>query len=182
MRSYGKTRSVLVESFLPRGAHPSFLSSRRGRRKRMIGRSLESCPLGAGKCRSIYTAPWPWIGVEMRGKRRLLFINEPSSSNEGRASGWSWLNEHWATIHHPERKKLIISARTLIRFFLNATDPLIKAESRCRIRFHCGQGKRIAPRSNRFVCAIRTYIYICTLRVAPLDSLFNRLMRDRRSI
>lgn len=100
------------------------------------------------------------IGVEMRGKRRLLFINEPSSSNEGRASGWSWLNEHWATIHHPERKKLIISARTLIRFFLNATDPLIKAESRCRIRFHCGQGKRIAPRSNRFVCAIRTYIYI----------------------
>lgn len=64
MRSYGKTRSVLVESFLPRGAHPSFLSSRRGRRKRMIGRSLESCPLGAGKCRSIYTAPWP---VDRRG-------------------------------------------------------------------------------------------------------------------
>lgn len=68
MRSRGKTRSV--ESFLPRGAHPrgqfSFVAQggEGRRRKRMIGRSLESCPLGAGKCRSIYTAPRP---VDRRG-------------------------------------------------------------------------------------------------------------------
>lgn len=62
-----------------------------------------------------------------------------------------------ALSHDPERKKLIISARTLIRFFLNATDPLIKAES--------GAGfDSIVAREKESIAAIesfRVYIVAC---------------------
>lgn len=66
MRGYiGKTRSAvgIFSASWRASSSPSWpVFFRRvggGRGRRMIGRSLESCPLGAGECRSIYTAPWP---------------------------------------------------------------------------------------------------------------------------
>lgn len=78
----------------------SFLSSRRGEGEEEDDRSQpwKLVPSGLASAGRFTRRHGRWIGVEMRGKRRLLFINEPSPSNEGRASGWSWLNEHWATI------------------------------------------------------------------------------------
>lgn len=112
MRSRGKTRSV--ESFLPRGAHPrgqfSFVAQGgRGGERGWSVAALKAVPSGLASAGRFTRRHGRWIGVEMRGKRRLLFINQPSSSDEGRGSGWSWLNERSAT-RNQERNWLFLPA------------------------------------------------------------------------